>query len=308
MIESSPTTKISREMEVPGYLLDEQILRQVDKVAREAVGESEAADPNNADDLAKSHYVLSTVAKESIPFDSLDRLLEGLERTVDGIRSVSLRYTRRRQAGIDIVFSAEGEIRLSGFSPDADFQFNVNQLHEILLTTREDYSWAIKSLVFQRNTKRVCSVLLVVLSVCLLATIGYYFEATRIGVNIDPSLLPRGNEYLQNIARAIKSNDTNEKLNALLLANLTGFTNVSDVLTSLRVAIRTLVAGIACVLVLLGARKVGRGLYPRSFFLFGRNRKIYTALHGKRQMWGIAVIVGFIVNVAAGIAVVILTR
>ncbi|MGA8501491.1 MAG: hypothetical protein WB683_08095 [Candidatus Sulfotelmatobacter sp.] len=70
----------------------------------------------------------------------------------------------------------------------------------------------------------------------------------------------------------------------------------------------SLLAAITVALVLLVSRKIGERLYPRSFYLFGRNHRVYSSLQSKRQLWGIAIAVGFLVNVAAGVAVAVMMR
>jgi hypothetical protein len=79
-------------------------------------------------------------------------------------------------------------------------------------------------------------------------------------------------------------------------------------LVGLRVGILALAAIIALALILLGGRKVGERLYPQSFYLFGRNLNVYASLRGKRQMWGVAIVIGFIVNVVAGVTVALVLK
>ncbi len=194
-MEEARAIKVSREIKVAGYVVDEQVLYQVDSIASGAVSESD-------DDVeVKRQYLLSTTARESIPAASFDELIRQLSRAPERVRSLALRYTRRRQSGLDVVFSVEGEIRLSGFSSRPDFQFNVDQLHEALLAAREDYSWPVRALVLGPGVKKWLNLLLPTLSTFLLLFIGYYLHAVRVGVNVDPALLPRGERVLPKSCR-----------------------------------------------------------------------------------------------------------
>ena len=64
----------------------------------------------------------------------------------------------------------------------------------------------------------------------ILNLIGYSFYANNVGVDIDPNIIPKGNEYYIQVENALKSDDISEKINILLLAQLKSFTNVQDIL------------------------------------------------------------------------------
>lgn len=294
-------TKVSRELKLSAYVVDEQVLSEIDAIGSAAIEEADADEP------MKKRYRVATPSKETVSFGSLQELKEYLAHSPESVRLLELRYTFKRDAGLDIAFS-RGYVRILGFSSRQDFSFNVNRLEELLGTTREEYPWAVRMLVFSSHLRFWLNVLLPVLSIMLFISIGYYIHARHVGVNVDPNLVPKGNEYYQRITAAIKSNDSNEKLNALLLIQLTHFTNVSDVLLVLRKLISYLLFAIASMLVLLFSRQIGETLYPASFYLFGRNHKRYSSLQSRRQMWGMSVVVGFAVNIAAGLLVAIALR
>jgi hypothetical protein len=302
-MEEAKTTKVSKELKLPGYVVDQDLLRRVDELEVEAICATEEDKTG-----VPPRYVLSR-RRDVLEFKSMAVLIADLNREPRDVRSLAIRRTLRRRAGIDVVFSNDGAIRISGFSNSSDFQFNVARLSELLLTSAEERAWAIRTIVFLPPKHRVLlATLLVLLSFFLLTSVGYYLYAIKIGVNIDPSLIPRGNEHLQKVADALKSTDINQKLNALLLAQLGGFQNVRDVLANTRRNIIVELSGILTLTALLFARKILGRLYPAAFFLFGHNQKIYSSLQTKRQVWGVAVLVGFIVNVAAGLAVALLLR
>jgi hypothetical protein len=130
----------------------------------------------------------------------------------------------------------------------------------------------------------------------------------QIGVDIDPSLIPKGNEAYKRVGNALHSADANEKLNALLQAQLTNFTNARDYAASLRKGL------IACFVILLISsifllvlNKLNK-IYPKMFFAIGRNRDVYERYQSQRQIWVVAIVIGFLINVIAGLIVTYATR
>lgn len=302
-MEEAKTSKIYKELNISGYIVDEDLLKRVDEVCAVAIAGSEGDDKPGV----PRYMVLR--GRDEMVLKSLDGLVKELDRSPKNVRTVTLRRTLQRKAGIDVVLSDEGEIRISGFSRSPDFGYNVERLHELLLTSREEHSWVVRAIVDLSFVYRgLIYILLGILSVVLLVSVGYYFYATRIGVNIDPSLIPKGNEHLQKVADALKSTDLLQKLDALLLADLAGFQNVRDVLATIRREIVLLLSGVVVIAALLFARRLLKRLYPQCFFLFGQNRKVFASLQTKRQIWGVAIVIGFVVNVVAGILVAVAMR
>ena len=142
-MEERRATRVSKGIKAAGYVVDEQSLRQIDEIASSAVSDPDGDKP------IKTHYSITTTGRETNDLKSLDELVKHLNRIPDKVRSLTLRYTRLRRSGIEVVFSTEGEIRVSGFSNSEDFQFNVSQLQEALLSLREDCGWPVKMLVFK---------------------------------------------------------------------------------------------------------------------------------------------------------------
>src|ERR1700690_2036649 len=125
-MEESKTSKIYKELDVPGYIVDEDLLRRVDEVCAVAISGSEG------DDKAAIPRYMVLRGRDEMEFKSLDGLVRELNRPPPDIRTVTFRRTLQRNAGIDVVLSHEGEIRISGFSRSPDFGYNVERLHELL--------------------------------------------------------------------------------------------------------------------------------------------------------------------------------
>lgn len=90
---------------------------------------------------------------------------------------------------------------------------------------------------------------------------------------------------IKQLAEAIKSTETNKKLDALLASQFTGFQNVTDFLADLRRVIVAVVAILVALSFVLIARRVLRRLYPPCYFSFGRNERELQRLRTKRQFW-----------------------
>lgn len=298
------TNEVKRRFELPGYVLDQDLLNRVDQLAVRAVSDVATTGPEERSD----EYSIKTLNRGISEFRSFEALVERLRETPHDVRSISLRHTLGKLAGIQVVFPNDSLIEIYGFGDSADFQFNIDRLCQVVREGAEEYSWPVRSLVFQRRTKKICSSALGALSFLLLAFVGLYIYASEFGVNIDPSLIPRGEEISRRVADAIKSGDINQKLNVLLTAQLKGFTNVADVLNLTRRSIVLCIAIIVMLLVVLLVRHFLERLYPRFFVLFGHNERVMNRLQTRRQIWGIAIVVGFLVNIAAGIVVAVMMR
>ncbi|MGA8501490.1 MAG: hypothetical protein WB683_08090 [Candidatus Sulfotelmatobacter sp.] len=148
-MEEREPARVSREIRLDGYIFDEATLRDIDEIAAKCVT------PSGANEAIASRYSITNDDRELLPFDSIELLIDHLNRAPDKVRRLALRHTFQRQAGIDVVFSKEAEIRISGFSGGPDFQFNVEQINEAILSLREDYSWAVKVLVFPTGSAKV---------------------------------------------------------------------------------------------------------------------------------------------------------
>jgi hypothetical protein len=124
-----------------------------------------------------------------------------------------------------------------------------------------------------------------------------------VGVNIDPSLIPSGNTYFQEVEQALKSDSLSRKLDVLLMAQLRSFRNVQDVLDLLEGLIVFSLIALSIIAVSMLLLRVIARLYPLSFFAFGHQREVLSKLQHKREIWGVAVLLAFIVNVIAGLLI-----
>jgi len=296
-------TRISEDFDIPGYVVDSEILHRIDAIAREAVAGTE--DPRMAD--LEVEYSVTTEAGVELKFETIDSLEARLNSEPKQLESVSLEYRVPLEVGISLVFESKGEIGLSAFGDAPDFQFNIDRLTRELRRCDQEYGWLVRTFVFPARVRMLLAMLLFPVSFYLLFHIGYYLYALNVGVNIDPSLIPSGYTYFQEVEKALKSDSIARKLDVLLLAQLRDFKNVQDILErEERLVVLSLIA--LAIIVVLSAllRSIAR-LYPLSFFAFGRQKEVLSKLQRRREIWGVAVLLGFIVNIIAGLIVAFLT-
>jgi hypothetical protein len=294
MADIARTTSISEDLDLFSFVLDKDAIERIERLAFSAVA--------GQDDDLISEYAVRTVSNKNIEFDSFSSLLDYLQTEPRNVASVSLEHTKEEASGVRIVFGSSGDIELSGFSNTASFDFELDHLRQAILQSKQEYNWFVRSFLWEQ-WPLVFVFLLAMASLVLLFSVGYYSYARAVGINIDPTLIPSDNRFAERIADAVRSNDINKKLDVLLMAQLKDFTNVRDVLGEVGTAISIELFCIAVLIVAMVARKLLARLYPRSFFVFGNNEKVYRDLQTKRQVWGIAVGVAFVVNVIAGVVV-----
>lgn len=286
---------------LPGYVLDEQLLKRIDDSAqRLLVG-------RGSEEGINKNYNITDKRRVAITFNSLGALLEYLDSELFEAESINLTYSSRQDADVQVDFMQGGIIRLLAYSKSPDFNFNVQRLKGEIERCGQSYSFAIKAFIFSGKTIKLLKSAIFYLSIFLLANIVFYIYARSTGVDIDPSILPSGNAYFAQVEQAIKSEDLTNKLNVLLMGHLRYFTNVSDILTVQgKMMFYTLIT-ISITLVILSLHWVINRLYPLSFFSFGYKKNELSSLYRKRDFWGIAVVIGFIINIVAGLIITVIT-
>lgn len=133
--------------------------------------------------------------------------------------------------------------------------------------------------------------------------IGYYFYAKNVGVNIDPTIIPDGNTFYQEVEKALKSDSLSRKIDVLLISNLKDFTNVQDILERQKRYIGILLFSLTIILIAFFVLKTFSNLYPLALYSFGRQKEFLTKLRRKRDIWEVGVLLAFIVNIIAGLVI-----
>ena len=223
------------------------------------------------------------------------------------ISSVILKYEIVKESGLTISFQNDGEVEVSGYSQSVDFDYRIDQIIRELKRCEQDYNWLESNFAVSDKLKRLLLRFLSLLFFVLVALSLYIFYAKGVGVDIsDAQLVPQGNNYYQEVENAIKDGDITKKLDTLLIAQLKGFANVTDIITNTLVQIKYVSIVTTIVLILFLAVKNISNLYPLAYFEFGDFINDLIKIKRKREIWGVVVILGFIVNITAGMLVAIL--
>jgi hypothetical protein len=303
MGDLSPVFQSSDELQLQGYVLDESALRNINQTAQKAVLDS--AGTKTVSSAYKLHQ-----SKNEIAFEGLEFLVEHLRRSPEHIQSLNIRHSAGESTGINVSFGSDGIVKISGYSENLSFRFAFEEVKESTLSVKEEYMWLLRYWALAGRTKRIMTLLSAAayffLSVCLFVLMFGYAYAKKVGVDVDPKLIPQGNERFKQLADAIKSTDINTKLDALLASQFTGFQNVTDFLADSRRAIVVVVTFLIALNFVLIVRKVLERLYPLSYFSFGRNERELQRLRTKRQFWGVTIFAALPVNLLAGILVSVL--
>lgn len=290
-------SKISETFDIPGYVLNKEILERVDTIANQAVrGSTESSN-------VQTIYWIKVTDKDMRRFETLNDLLQHLDSEPLDISSISLQHIVPVHAGINLQFQRDGTIDSSAYSNSVDFQFNMDRLSREIKRCDQDYNWFIRTVVLKYPISRIIGMLVVLFSIFLLSDVGYYFYAQNAGVNVDPSLIPSGNEHYQKVEEAIKSKDISQKMNILLSAQLRNFKNVKEILIEQQKRIHYIIIGIIVTTILYFITKFFNNLYPLAYFAFTPQLQRLSEINRKREIVWVAVIISFILNLVAGIAV-----
>lgn len=293
-------TRISQKLELTGYVIDSDQLENLDAACKETIKYE------HGETGATTTYWIKKSDKEGLEFDDYSSFNDYLSSNPIKIDSISMKYLSFPGTGLSLLFQPRGEIEVSGYSNLPDFQFNIDRIINDIEGSYDDYNWPVRNFIFNRRIKNAMTTILMGLSIMLFLSIGYLFYARSVGVNIDPSLIPSGNTYFQQLEEVLNSGDTNDKLDILLVAQLRNFSNVEEIIIRQERFISILVFSIIVLLIIYICLRLISNLYPRSFFAVGKNVQVLADMKRKREIWGVAIIIGFIVNVVAGLLIAIL--
>lgn len=292
-------TRISKTLELPGYILDTDILKKIHETCINIVRHKNRKKVEQA-------YWIEDKGSNKIKFESFEKLLSYTSSEKTGYATINLKYVISDEVGISIEFTHKGKIELSAYGNAPDFQFNIDQLIREIQKCEQEYNSVIKNFVVKRDLSRVFLIAIFGVSLLLLYSIGYYSYAKNVGVNINPSVIPSGNQYYKQVEEAIQSDDISEKLNVLLTSQLKGFTNVQDILQRQQNFSVFLLITLAILTALFFLARFLNKLYPLAFFEFEPHKKTLANIYRKRDIVWVGVILGFVVNIVAGIVIALL--
>lgn len=239
-------------------------------------------------------------------FRSIEEVLSHPNTPPEVIEGLRISALGEGDEKIEVELDNSGEVVIDACGPPHVVEGVVHTIGQHLRALDQQFSWFVKSFVLNSRPRRLAARLAVQATLMLVFLLGYYFYALKVGVDVSSDLISPGMTYYQSVEAAIRSQDLTEKLNVLLLGNFRGFMNVTDVLRLLR---NLMVACVLAVLILGTAAWISRHLkhyFPPSFFAIGHQKEMLVRIEKKRELWIAGIIVGFIVNIIAGILVAVL--
>jgi len=302
----SSITRISEEFLMLGYILDDVILTNLQKIASNSVIGKDT--DKNKTEYSETYFVTIAGKNEKIEFSDLSTFKSHIKSERLRIKDIEVQYLRPHKAGVNISFKRNGKVDLSAYSSEADFQFNMDRLKREISAVDQNYNWLVKKLILSKRPIKIIATIIVIISVILALSVFYYFRAQNIGVDIDPVLIHEGNIYYENVAKAIHSDSIQQKLDTLLQGQFKGFVNAHDFIVKTRTTIYLSLTGLALCLISLFLLIVLGRLYPKSFFsISDHNKDKIKSMVRKREIWTVSIIIAFIVNIVAGTVVAVLS-
>jgi hypothetical protein len=297
-------SRVNRVFDFPGYIVTKEALEKIDHLATSIFDELST----NGNIKTSVMIYLRTKEKREFQFGSISLAKDMIETDKCIVEDLELRYTKGDKYGIDIDFRSWGEICLNAFGEDPSFQFRIHSIEKEIETYDQEYSWPIRQL-FLRNKVRLLVMLgIVVSSLTLLFHIFYYSYGHNVGVNIDPKLLVRGFSYFSDVDKAIKSDSIAFKLNVLLRGQLQHFDNISNIQLRSKKWIKATSISLVIFSILFAVLRIVKNLYPLAFIALGVNEKKLIRLEKQREIWLIGIVVAFVVNLLAGLAIAFIGR
>jgi hypothetical protein len=296
----SQISSVSRDIRIDGYVLDASAIDRIDNVSSQALQSTSKAKHSKV----VRQFRASTSDERTLTFDSKADLLSTLDAESQVIRSVFLRYESTPSNSIAMLFQSRGRIELRAKSPSPDFSFQIDRLENEIQSCDQHFSAFTKSFLYQPNLRSALFGLSILCSLILIVVIGFYIYSRNVGVNLtDASIIPSGNQYYQWVEKAIKSDTLRTKVDVLLMGQLKGFSNLNDVLHKMEISIAILSVALIILIAILMLRRYMRRLYPRTFFSFGHAKSTLARNVRRREIITIVIVLGFIVNVAAGLVI-----
>jgi hypothetical protein len=282
----------TKSLTINGYVVHLETINRLCNLFSQISTDTEATN-------AKVTYSATLGRDRTVRYNNLEAVLDQLNNTNEEVSDFSIQYDG--DINLSIAFNPKGKIELNASGTTPDLQYYSDQVLREIERCDQEHNWAVKTFIFKKWPTSILSSAIVSLSFGLFITIGMFFLAQSIGVNVDPSIIPPGNTYFRQVEEALKTQDINKKLDTLLIGQLRGFTNASDFISQQQKTMTFLLAGIAVSAILLFILNRIQKLYPRSFFALGRQKEKFAKMERQREVWGIGIIVAFIINIVSGI-------
>jgi hypothetical protein len=295
-----PITTVSDRLIINGYLVEKSSLDRIVSAARRAV---------NPDFPDQCVVRVSATLKNNVSrlqFNDTSTALTHFDQNRIEITAVTLCLESDRNAQLEIAMQDDGIISLSGVSDRPDFSFHIDPLKRELHACDQRFPAIVKLFAYSQQPLRVVTQTLALASIFLLGNVLYYIHALNVGVDVDPKVIPEGNQYFQEIESVLQSGTDSEKIDAILRSQFLHFTNVSSVLDTCRLWLMWSLAGVGLSIGGIFLIRSIRRLYPKAFFAFGPSVQLLQQLVRRREVFSVGIVIAFIINIIAGIVVALL--
>jgi len=292
------STRIVQNLSFSGYVVREADVTKLDGVLKSLPVFGAPRETN-----VEPSYLAFYKNGDTCRFQSAQDLLAHPNTEPELITGLEVTTGTSRQEQANVLLEPDGDVTIDITGPSHIAEGAAHTLRGQLKSLNQEYPWAARFFVLNPRFRRLCLALSVFAALFVAFHVCMYVYAHFVGVSVDPKLIPEGMSYYREVEKAINSSDLGEKLNVLLKGHYERFINVTDFLIKYRVRIGY---GVTVLAILFVASWVSRRLvryYPRAFFALGAEVERYKKLEKGRELWVVAVIIGFIVNVAAAVAV-----
>jgi len=294
---------ITERRTIVGFVLDEETLRRIESVTKSIIQSPAVGYPTELSTSVSVRQLYNSTDRE---YDTVDALIEDTKAPDFSIQRLSVRSKRSYEAAASVQFWADGGIDISGFSSDPEFAASAERLKHEVSACDQGYSWPVRTLIFKRWPREALSLSTLACFVMLILFLLYFVLWQRSLVNVDSSILVTDDEYYRELATALKSSSANQKLDVLLRSQIRGFRDARPTRILLQRSILFLSLTLVVLLLLGFVRRAVARLYPPAFFALGAGVAKLRRLERRRDVWMVAIIASFIVNIAAGLIVAIL--
>lgn len=256
---------------------------------------------------------LSVVYENGSTVTSADisELIKELEASLNRIEKIRLEYRISSLSEYRISILSSAGFSIVGFGPSETFKYYMTEIEDNLCEVQPSQGSLTKLLFSKPNATVLSWLIFAILAISLVIAISsglLLSVAYSIGVNIDKSHIPSGNDIFREIDSAITSDDLSVKLNALLRDKLTGFTNVDDFIGGALHTVRlsAVIFGLTAVLLVI-FRKVS-AFYRKTYFEFGTRIERNRSARANRDLLVVGVILSFVVNVTSTVFLTVLPQ
>lgn len=291
-------TRLIEKLDMDGYVLNPEHIQKIVEI----IDSSDLFDDDSNCSTNQELKLFAYIEDGNIrQFMSLTELVNYPNTSPEIITGLRIEKAEQNDCKVELQLKNSGSIIIDICGPTHKIEALVHSLKQHLRALDQKYSKTIKAIIINDRPRRLATFIFVLAVISLLGLIGFYIYGLQIGVDVDPDILPGSTAYATLVESAIQSDNINDKLNVLLIGNLRGFINVTDYFQIIKI----LIVGCLIVIFLLGGfiklSKHLKTFFPLSFFAIGHQKEELLRLIKIRDTWVIAIIVGFLINIIAGI-------